>query len=535
MTPRPESPTTANAGTFQEATPSPEGQHQILSNIAIDTTTLTQQQQKQKDTTFASPPRQKRLKIDNDDVDLTTTKSSASLTSTPALDNILTKDEGEQAIQSFQKFLTYPTVSSVAPDTGAYIDCANYIMEQLESVKVVSDIHIIEESPKSSPIVVGCWKGSDPTLPVILLNSHYDVVPVDTKDWTVDPFEGKRLNGKIYGRGTQDMKCVCIQYIEALRKIHAMDPSFQPTRSIYLSFVPDEETGGRGMAAFLDSNLYKNTLAKQGIALALDEGMASETSAYNVFYGERLPWVVDVTAKGPTGHGSRFIDHTAVGQLLELSQKALEFRSGQRALLGLDDHSNCAHAVVAANMKKKNKTRRLGDVTTLNITSLEAGVKAGDSYAYNCVPPVARCSMDIRVPPNIKPRMIADMLDMWCKECSSDPSQGYEVSWSHLYNKQYEHGVTSTDTTVNPWYGVFANTLTNMGLKIDPQIFPGGTDSRFLRALGIRALGFSPMRNTEIMLHEVDEYIPEDIFVEGVGVYASLIRELGKQGREIDV
>mmetsp|Transcript_22161 Transcript_22161/g.34086 ORF Transcript_22161/g.34086 Transcript_22161/m.34086 type:complete len:326 (+) Transcript_22161:1-978(+) len=325
------------------------------------------------------------------------------------------------------------------------------------------------------------------------------------------------------------MKCVCIQYIEALRKIHAMDPSFQPTRSIYLSFVPDEETGGRGMAAFLDSNLYKNTLAKQGIALALDEGMASETSAYNVFYGERLPWVVDVTAKGPTGHGSRFIDHTAVGQLIELSQKALEFRQGQRALLGLDDHSNCSHALAA----KKKKT--LGDVTSLNITSLEAGVKAGDSYAYNCVPPVARCSMDIRIPPNTKPQMIADMLDMWCGECSSDPSQGYELGWSHLFADAYEHAATSIDKKINPWYGLFCNTISKIGVRIEPQIFPAATDSRFLRALGIRALGFSPMRNTEIMLHEVDEYIPEETFLEGIEVYVSLIRELGKQGKEIDV
>jgi len=517
MTPRPRSPTSSNNDAVARPEIQPKSGFERPSHSNTDSTN----NKRLKTDDFASPQEE----------------ASTSATSGKIIGNkiigpsSLTKEEGEKAIQSLQEFVKFPTVTATAAESGAYIDCANFIMKQLESLDLLDDIFVLEESPKSMPIVVAYWKGLEPDLPLLLLNSHYDVVPADTQEWTVPPFEGKRQHGKIYGRGTQDMKCVCIQYIEALRKIHTMDPSYVPTRSIYLSFVPDEEADGLGMAGFLDSALYKNKIAKQGIALALDEGMASETSTYNVFYGERLPWCIDVTAKGPTGHGSRFIDHTAVGQLMELSQKALEFRSGQRALLGLNDHSNCAHAVAVANMKKK----QLGDVTSLNITTLEAGVKSGDSYAYNCVPPVARCSMDIRVPPNIKPRMIADMLDMWCKECSSDPSQGYEVSWSHLYNKQYEHGVTSTDTTVNPWYGVFANTLTNMGLKIDPQIFPGGTDSRFLRALGIRALGFSPMRNTEIMLHEVDEYIPEDIFVEGVGVYASLIRELGKQGREIDV
>lgn len=37
-------------------------------------------------------------------------------------------------------------------------------------------------------------------------------------------------------------------------------------------------------------------------------------------------WWVDVEATGPTGHGSRFIENTAVEQLIELSSKALQFR-----------------------------------------------------------------------------------------------------------------------------------------------------------------------------------------------------------------
>lgn len=43
-------------------------------------------------------------------------------------------------------------------------------------------------------------------LPSLLLNSHYDVVPVLLEHWDVDPFEAVRKDGKIYGRGTQDMK-----------------------------------------------------------------------------------------------------------------------------------------------------------------------------------------------------------------------------------------------------------------------------------------------------------------------------------------
>jgi aminoacylase len=44
---------------------------------------------------------------------------------------------------------------------------------------------------------------------------------------------------------------------------------------------------------------------------ALDEGLANVEDAYTVFFGERTPWWVIVDAKGPTGHGSRFIKGTA--------------------------------------------------------------------------------------------------------------------------------------------------------------------------------------------------------------------------------
>lgn len=308
--------------------------------------------------------------------------------------------------------------------------------------------------------------------------------------------------------------------------IHVVVRSFKLTFTFFVKTCEIKEVGGAGMAAFLESSLYKQL---PGIALALDEGLASETDEYCVFYGERLPWWVSVTASGPTGHGSRFIDNTAVEQIVALANKALEFREGQRQLLGLTHERNCSHAVAAG------KKKTLGDVTSLNITTLEAGVRVGTTYAYNCVPPMARCSMDIRISPNTPPSQIRDMLDQWCLECSYQTSSKVHsdtngVKWSFIgdRNDHNEHAVTSVDPNVNPWYRVFADTIEHCArTKVEPQIFPAATDSRFLRLLGIRALGFSPLRNTIIKLHEDDEYIPESVFVEGIGVYFYLIKALG--------
>lgn len=58
-----------------------------------------------------------------------------------------------------------------------------------------------------------------------------------TDQWTKDPF-GAEIdeNGNIFGRGTQDMKCVGIMALEALRRMK------KPLkRTVHISFVPDEE------------------------------------------------------------------------------------------------------------------------------------------------------------------------------------------------------------------------------------------------------------------------------------------------------
>jgi aminoacylase len=60
-------------------------------------------------------------------------------------------------------------------------------------------------------------------------------------------------------------------------------------------------------------------------------------------------------------------------------------------------------------------------------------------------------------------------------------------------------------------------------------VFPAATDSRFLRALGIKALGFSPMRHSPILLHEHDEYIDKSVFIEGCNVFVSLIAQFSSK------
>jgi aminoacylase len=450
-------------------------------------------------------------------------------------------EEQSKAQQLLIKLIQFKTVSATASSSGSYRECADFMKAEIDS-NILPNIQASSPSsrsffmgPEDSPSVVMKWEGKDPALPVILLNCHYDVVPPGVASgWTVEPFSGEVKDGRIYGRGTQDMKCVVAQYLVALKKLAAS--GFKPERSIVLTIVPDEECGGAGMACFLASDFYQQEIcvASKGIAIALDEGLASEDENYSVFYGERLPWWVQVTATGLTGHGSRFIEPTAMEQIIGIANKALAFRKEQKDLLfgEGEEHVGCSHAVAAGQRKSKKK---MGDVTSLNITTLTAGVESGDgTYALNVVPPKATATFDIRVSPLVDPLTMKAKLDQWCQECSvgKEDNAGGGLSWEFTYhgNDSYTHSTTSTGSD-NPWYKHFEEGVGLSEIKIVPDIFPAATDSRFLRALGIRALGFSPMRNSEILLHEYDENIKIDVYNEGLDVYVKLIEHLGKVGK----
>lgn len=81
------------------------------------------------------------------------------------------------------------------------------------------------------------WVGTQPNLPSIVLNSHTDVVPVFPENWTHPPF-GAEIDreGKIYARGAQDMKCVGMQYLAAIRALKKDRITLK--RTIHVIYVP---------------------------------------------------------------------------------------------------------------------------------------------------------------------------------------------------------------------------------------------------------------------------------------------------------
>lgn len=124
-------------------------------------------------------------------------------------------------------------------------------------------------------------KGEDPSLKAVLLSSHYDVVPVSAEFWESDPFAATMCpNGDIVARGSQDMKCVGIAYLEAIRRLKSESKRLK--RTIHLVYTPDEEIGsGNGAEQFAKQ------LEELNVGVCFDEGLPSPTNNFYVFNSER--------------------------------------------------------------------------------------------------------------------------------------------------------------------------------------------------------------------------------------------------------
>ncbi|XP_014294167.1 aminoacylase-1 [Halyomorpha halys] len=387
------------------------------------------------------------------------------------------------AVKNFREYLRIP---SVQPNVN-YDACVQFLKKQAASLGL--PVTLCFPTPKK-PVVIITWEGTEPKLPSILLNSHMDVVPVFPEKWTHDPFGAEKdANGNIYARGAQDMKCVGIQYIEAIRRLK--EEGVRLRRTIHMSFVPDEEIGGEdGMGKWVTMQDFHNL----NIGCALDEGMASVDETYLLFYGERSIWQVHIHCPGTPGHGSLLLPETAGEKVRYVIDAFMDYRAKEKSKLEANPHLS------------------IGDVTTINLTRVKGGVQ------NNVVPPELIVGFDCRLSPTTD----FETFEKWIMEVCA--KAGKEV-YPEYQQKQNAKALTKLDSS-NPYWITFKKECDRLGLKLKEAIFPGGTDSRFVRDLGIPAFGFSPMNKTPVLLHDHDEFLSESTFLTGLDIYTKLIPAL---------
>ncbi|KMT01593.1 hypothetical protein BVRB_9g215890 [Beta vulgaris subsp. vulgaris] len=396
-------------------------------------------------------------------------------------------------ISRFQEYLRINT----AQPNPKYYEAADFILSQAKSLSLESQTI---EFVKNKPLILLKWPGKNPKLPSVLLNSHTDVVPVESHKWSHDPFAAHiDSHGNIYARGSQDMKCVGLQYLEAIRKLK--NSGFEPTRTIYLSFVPDEEIGGHDGAELLaESEVYKN----MNVAFVLDEGLASPGEKYRAFYAERSPMWTVIKATGAPGHGAKLYDNTAMENLLKSIESIRRFRASQ-------------FDMVKAGLKAE------GEVVSVNMAFLKAGTKTPTGFVMNLQPSEAEAGFDIRIPPTTdQEAFIKRIADEWAP-ASRNMTFEFKQKQSVLDNSG--NPALTVAGSSNPWWVLLEEAVRSAGGELEnPEIFPASTDARYFRRQGLPAIGFSPMANTPILLHDHNEFLNQAEYLKGVDIYVSIIK-----------
>ncbi|GAB0091333.1 aminoacylase-1 [Sergentomyia squamirostris] len=394
------------------------------------------------------------------------------------------KWENNEEIKIFREYLKIP---SVHPNVN-YEPCVEFLRRQANSLGM--DFSVYHPVNKENPIVVLSIKGTDPSLPAIFLNSHMDVVPVYPEKWTHPPFSAfLASDGKIFARGSQDMKCVGMQFLAAIRALKKEGISLK--RTLHAAFVPDEEVGGNlGMEKFVLSKEFKAL----NIGFSLDEGIASPTDVFPVFYAERPSWKVFFKCHGPPGHGSLLLKNTAGQKVRYVLDKMMDMRREQEKRL--EDNPNLL----------------IGDVTTINLTMISGGVQS------NVVPPDLTIGFDIRLALDMNQETLHENIKTWCQEA------GGEIDI--IFKQKEPHVPVTSMGQDNIYWQAFKSAIDDLKLKIRPQVFPGGTDSRYLREIGIPAIGFSPMDHTPVLLHDHDEFLQADVYLRGIDIFKKIIEKV---------
>ncbi|MGB7285832.1 MAG: acetylornithine deacetylase/succinyl-diaminopimelate desuccinylase family protein [Salaquimonas sp.] len=201
-----------------------------------------------------------------------------------------------ELISLTQDLVRFPTIN---PPGDAYTPCANYIGERL--AKFGFEVQYIrgQDTPGDSDRyprtnVIARKEGKRPG-PTVHFNSHIDVVEAGD-GWTYDPFKADIHDGKIFGRGTCDMKGGLATSIIAVETYIMANPDF--SGAIEISGTVDEESGGFGGVAYLAS---KGFFSKPRVDHVI---IPEPLNKDRVCLGHRGVWWAEIETKGEQAHGS---------------------------------------------------------------------------------------------------------------------------------------------------------------------------------------------------------------------------------------
>jgi succinyl-diaminopimelate desuccinylase len=212
----------------------------------------------------------------------------------------------------------------------------------------------------SRPNLVARWRGGGP----LTLAAHLDTVPFDAQGWTVDPLGGDIIDGRLYGRGSSDMKAGAAAMVRA-----ALDAAADGAAPFTLVFTSAEETGCEGARA----------VAASGLLDPAPTLIIGEATGNDVFFGHKGATWLELVVTGRSAHGSR----------PELGDNAVH---------------RLADAIAAARDRPAAPPHPVLGPLTTNVGTISGGQQT------NLVPDRASLTIDVRTVPGQDAGDIASLL-----------------------------------------------------------------------------------------------------------------------------
>ncbi len=199
-------------------------------------------------------------------------------------DILMRESHEKEVVQFCQELLK---IKSVNPP-GDELAAAEYIFRVLERSGL--EVELLNHSPGRASVISrlrGLGKA-----PALLFNGHIDTVPVGAEAWLHDPFSGAIADGKIWGRGSADMKGGVAALMMALKIL--AEARLPLKGDIIFAATAGEETNSLGASAIASR---KDLEPVQVILIP-------EPSGNELYIAEKGAFWVELTTQGKTAHGS---------------------------------------------------------------------------------------------------------------------------------------------------------------------------------------------------------------------------------------
>lgn len=319
--------------------------------------------------------------------------------------------------------------------------------------------------------------------PVLALNSHLDTVP-SSPAWTRDPWRPERIEGRVYGLGSNDAKASVAALVAAfLRAASRGGPAWgggaQRPPGLVLMLAEAEETDGSGTKALIR--------AIEESEITLDAAVIGEPTGLDLCVAQMGRLVLALTERGEACHAA------------------------YRRVLGRENPLVAlARDIVAVSGADLGPPDPFLGLSVIEPTLVRGGVAA------NVVPPDVSCVLDVRYGPGLTPDAILERL-----------RQGVSGTLEHVEEPlppcsiDPEHPLVRAARRARSG----ARCIGSAGLS-DWTAFRMARPPTPAASPGIPSLKVGPGLSTRS--HAADEYVLEEEVLEGARFYEALIREYAR-------